>query len=282
MSQLPKSVTGHGTFIYSAKATISRYGSPENVAEALKALDMQHAWVRIHGAYSMHGKEPTHSLINALRAAEIGVAGWGWCQGEDIGRESQLVADSLNRFQLSDYIADIEHGVSHAHWTTTEITDFLSKVSDVVSPAGVLGVSSFAFIDWHKPELMKAANPLADFFAPQVYWFWYPSKKLLKAVNASDSIFPTNSPESYARLCTYRWKQFVNKPIIITAQAYWGEHKDYKRHVSEAKARDFVENFTDYPEIKGLNWWHLGGKGQSAMSYDMYQVIAKSGLNSHF
>lgn len=230
----------------------------------------------------MHEKEPTLSLINALRSADIGVAGWGWCQGEDITHESGLVAEALERFQLNDYIADIEHGVSHAHWTTDEISGFLSKVRDMVKPDGVLGVSSFAFIDWHKPELMKAANPLADFFAPQIYWFWHPSKKLLKAAGASASDFPTNSPESYARLCIHRWKKFVDKPIIVTGQAYWGEHEDYKRHVAEAKVRDFVASFKDYSEIRGLNWWHLGGKRQSAMSYDMYQAIAKSRLNSHF
>ena len=41
MTELPKSVTGHGTFIYNAKATIARYGSPDNVAGALKELDMR-------------------------------------------------------------------------------------------------------------------------------------------------------------------------------------------------------------------------------------------------
>jgi len=281
MAGLTKAVTGHGTFIYNANATISKHGNPDNVAKALEELDMQHAWIRVHGARSIHKKEPTQSLINAIKSAGVAVAGWGWCQGEDIDSESRLAIDALERFQLNDYIADIEYGVSGAHWTTDEVTDFFEKIRNFNSE-GALGVSSHGFIDWHKPELMAAANPLVDFFAPQVYWFWYPSRKILNAARVSSSEFPLNDPESYARLCIHRWRRYIDKPIIITGQAYWGEHEDYTQQVAEAKFRDFVMKFKDYATIKGLNWWHLGGQGQSAMSLNMYKLIERSQLNSHF
>ena len=103
---MAKAISGHGVFIYDAAATIARYGSASMVATAIKECDMQHAWVRIHGASRPEPVTPTVSLITALKQAEIGVAGWGWCQGHDVESEAELALTTLNEFGLQDYVAD--------------------------------------------------------------------------------------------------------------------------------------------------------------------------------
>ncbi|MBF0337475.1 MAG: hypothetical protein HQL05_06540 [Nitrospirae bacterium] len=281
VSKLPKSVTGHGTFIYNAEHTIAKYGGPEEVAKSLKRLDMQHAWIRIHGYMPIHDIEPTKSLVNAIKDYGIEVAGWGWCQGENITREYKIALDSLERFGLSDYIADIEQKVNGASWTNDEIVLFLSKVRESLSPESAIGVSSHGFIHWHEPELMKVADSLVDFFAPQVYWFRFPSKKILHAAGLLESEYPLDNPDSYVRLCINSWKRYVSKPIVITCQAYWGEG-GYTQQTSEVKVKEFLRNFKIYDSIVGLNWWHFGGKGQSAMSSSMINAIEEKKINNLF
>jgi hypothetical protein len=129
---------------------------------------------------------------------------------------------------------------------------------------------------------MQAAEPFVDFFAPQVYWFMYPTLKLLNAVGATPAQYPLNSPASYAKLCLAQWRKIVSKPIVLTGQAYWGENPDYDQGLAEAKLNSFLTNFDAWGKIQGLNWWHLGGKSQEAMSFGMYQAIKAAHLNGKF
>ena len=278
---MEKAVFGHGVFIYDAAATISRYGSPALVADALKELDMQHAWVRIHGATQAHAATHTLPLIDALRNNGIAVAGWGWCQGDQISVEVELALTALSRFELDHYVADIEDGVSEANWTVAEIRNFLGPLRDAL-PDAQLGVSTFGFIQWHKPRLMEAAAEFADFFAPQVYWFWFPTSRMLEAVEASPEEYPLDSAASYARLCMDAWSKIVDKPLVLTGQAYWGEIPDYTPDIADAKLARFVETFDRWGNLQGLNWWHMGGRGQHAMSFGMYQAIKAARLNGKF
>ena len=278
---MEKAVSGHGVFIYNAAQTIARYGSADLVAKAMIECDMQHAWVRIHGATQTHSDSPTRPLIEALKANGIAVAGWGWCQGDNIEFETKLAITSIRQFQLDHYIADIEQGVNDADWTPTEVRTFLSGVRDEF-PDAQIGVSSFAFIPLHEPELMAAANDLVDFFAPQIYWFWHPTNKILNKVGASPSEFPLNTPAAYARLCLREWRKVVTKPLVFAGQAYWGEDPDFTQAVADPKLRSFLEEFDEWDQLQGFNWWHMGGKGQGAMSFEMYNAIKNAKLNSKF
>ncbi len=282
MSNPPKSMSGHGTFIYNATATISRYGSPESVAFAVRELDMQHVWVRIHGARQMHATEPTLSLVRALQNEGIGVAGWGWCQGDDVSEEANLALNALTRFGLTDYIADIEHGVSGAYWTKEEIRTFFSTVREGLAEESKIALSTHAFVIWHKPELMQEADQFVDYFAPQVYWFWYPSAKMLKVSGVSSNDYPLNDPASYMRLCILLWRRITEKPLIAAGQSYWGEAEDFTRTVAENKLQSFLSTFNEWESLQGLNWWHLGGKSQNAMSFSMFNAVKEANLNSHF
>jgi hypothetical protein len=278
---MEKAVSGHGVFIYDAEATTRRYGSPALVAAALRECDMQHAWVRIHGATQTHTATHTRPLIDALRNNGIAVAGWGWCQGDQISVEVELALTSLSEFGLDHYVADIEEGVRGARWTADEVRTFLGSVREA-RPDAQLGVSSFGFIPWHEPGLMRAARDFVDFFAPQVYWFWFPLQRMLDELGVGPHEFPLNSPASYARLCTRAWRETVGKPLVVTGQAYWGENQDYTQDIAEAKVARFVETFQVWDELQGLNWWHMGGSGQKAMSFGMYQAIKAARLNGKF
>jgi hypothetical protein len=277
-----KEMSGHGVFVYNAVATVNRYGSPQDVVNAVKDLDMQHVWVRIHGSSDMYDVELTQTLIEALRNADIGVAGWGWCQGANVSKEARLALNALNKFGLTHYVADIEQGVNNSNWTADEITKFFTKLREGLPSNAKFALSSHGFIFWHEPSLIQAAHPLVDFFAPQVYWFWHPGKKMLKALGVLVDDYPLDDPSSYARLCSYAWRQVTSKPLIITGQAYWGEVPDYTQSLAEDKVKTFIGGFSDWSSIQGLNWWHLGGKSQNAMSYSMYTLLREAKLNQHF
>ena len=278
---MEKAVSGHGTFIYDASATITRYGSAALVAAALKECDMQHAWVRIHGITHPEPHGPTLTLISALKQAEIAVAGWGWCQGENVDLEVELALTSLSEFGLQHYIADVEDGVHGANWTNIEVKSFFKSLRAAL-PDAQIGLSTFGFIPWHKPQLMSAAEPFVDFFAPQVYWFNFPTLKILKAAGVEASDYPLNDSVSYVGVCLEVWEELVDKPLVVTGQAYWGEVPGYVQGTADAKLKHFVEGFEDWKRLQGLNWWHLGGKGQEAMSFGMFQALKAAKLNKRF
>ena len=277
-----EAVSGHGVFIYNAKATIDRYGSAALVAKALKECGMRHAWVRIHGATETHVSVPTLPLIKTLQDEGISVAGWGWCQGNNIGLEVELALTALVKFQLDDYVADIEDGVHGANWTKAEIRKFFTSLRASLPSVSRVGLSTFGFIPWHKPELMKAANEFVDFFAPQVYWFFFPNTKMLKELKTTPSNFPLDDSSSYTKLCIKAWQETVSKPLVVTGQAYWGEAQSYTDSVAEMKLSEFIQGFDGWEKIKGLNWWHMGGKDQKAMSFGMYQALKAARLNEKF
>ena len=278
---MEKAVSGHGTFIYDARATIARYGSAALVATALKECNMQHAWVRIHGSTHPEPHTPTVTLISALRQAGIDVAGWGWCQGENIDVEVELALTTLSEFGLKHYIADVEDGVHGANWTSGEVKSFFKSLRTAL-PDSQIGLSTFGFIPWHKPQLMSAAEPFVDFFAPQVYWFSYPSVKILNAAGLQASEFPLNDPASYAGVCIEVWQELVEKPLVVTGQAYWGEAPGFTQGTADAKLKHFVEYFKIWDRLLVLNWWHLGGKNQEAMSFGMFQALRTAKLNKKF
>ncbi len=278
---MEKAISGHGTFIYDAETTIARYGSAALAAVALKECDMQHAWVRIHSGTQTTSPEPLLSLISALKNEDVAVAGWGWCPGDDVNVEVERALTALSEFGLEHYVADVEDGAYGANWTEGEVKAFFKRLRDHL-PDARIGVSTFGFIPWHEPQLMAAAEPFVDFFAPQVYWFNFPMLKMLQAVGAAPSKYPLHDSASYAHLCIDQWRKTVSKPLLLTGQAYWGEVPDYTQDMAEAGLANFIAHFDRWDGLQGLNWWHMGGKQQAAMSFGMYQTIKAARLNGKF
>ena len=270
----------HGTFIYDTPATIADYGSVQNTVDAMQRAGMKHAWIRIHGtqAYGSSTAAQIQELCDAMDAAGIAVAGWGWCQGANSAAEAKLAVKELKRYGLSDYVADIEHGTNNAQWTTAEIKDFCGRIRD--AGLGSFVVSTYPLIDWHNPDLMHAAQDYVDAFAPQVYWFSFPNKKMVDQFQRPDgSKYRQNDASEYAELCLDRWLKLMGaapKPLILTGQAYWGE--GMTQQAAEQKLDEFLSRWNGYSRVVGVNWWHFGG--QTGMSHAMLERIVSANLGA--
>lgn len=273
----------HGTFIYEVPATIARYGTAALAIEAMQEAQMTHAWVRIHSqtAYSTKDKKVIAQFIADLKAAGISVAGWGWCQGNDPAADAKLALKESSSLGLSDYVADIEHGVHGANWTENEIIKFCTVIKAELT--GSFGITTFPFIDWHEPELMQAALPFVDMFNPQVYWHHFPNKKMAAQFKRPNgSAYALNNAAEYAELCLDRWDKLMGatpKDIVVTGQAYWGEGEPpFTQGDAEDKLDEFLASWASYNRVIGLNWWHFGGG--ASMSHRMRNSINKAALGS--
>jgi hypothetical protein len=278
---LSRAFRGHGTFVYDAVATIDDYGSAANTAQAMVRAGMGHAWIRVHGRAPLGTaqKAATRSLVDAVKAAGVAVAGWGWCQGEDPRGEARMALRELASFGLVDYVADIEPGHNNSMWRPDEIETFGDTVRG--SLEGSFGVSSFALVDWHEPQLMAAILPFVDALAPQVYWFNFPNRTMTDQFHRPDgTAYGRDDPAAYADLCLDRWRRLSltqPKPLVLTGQAYWGEGS-FTRQDAEAKLQAFLDSWNGYGQIAGLNWWHFGGG--TGMSHAMLESIVTAGLGA--
>ncbi len=275
---LARSCRLHGSFIYQVQPTINRYGGIDLTVAAMLRMQMSHAWIRIHGtqAYSAAEKQRIRDLTAALRTAGIGVAGWGWCQGSVPLAEANLALRESESLGMTDYVADIEQGVSNAHWTPQEVTAFCQRVR--ANLPGSFGVTTFGLIDWHEPGLMQAALPFVDFFNPQVYWFNFPNQQMVNQFRRPDGTrYRVNEPGEYMELCIDRWVRLMGgtpKRLVVAGQAYWNEGNTQTQ--AEAKLVQFLSGWNGYNRVAGLNWWHLGGG--SAMSHAMVERIVAARL----
>jgi len=204
------------------------------------------------------------AFANDARAAGFAIAGWGWCQGEDISAETALALRAIDTYGVDHYIADIEQGENGAHWTTQEIQQFLGGVRDHVDG---LGFTSFGFIDVHAPQLLQAAAAFVDMINPQAYWFRnFPKASML---NQTETVgeYPLANSAGYAAFCCDRYQHWAAKPVVISGQAYTADGFDSADAV--AKLNQFFSGFNRYHDICGLNWWHLGDANKA-----MRDVIA--------
>lgn len=279
--QLSPALRGHGTFVYDAAATINDYGSADNVAKAMLRAEMQHAWLRVHGRQPLGAaqKQATGRLVDALKAHNVAVAGWGWCQGDDPKVDARSALKEVAAYGLTDYVADIEPGHNNSLWTIAEIEQFCGLVR--ADLPGSFAVSSFALVDWHEPHLMRATLPFVDALAPQVYWFNFPNKTMVQQFKRPDgSDYRRDHPGEYAGLCLDRWARLAisdPKPLILTGQAYWGEGS-FSQSDAEAKLDAFLAGWGGFAKIAGLNWWHFGGG--TGMSHAMLESIVEAHLGA--
>ncbi len=67
---------GHGTFVYRPDFTIERFGAATGVADALKAMGMSHAWLRVHNRNGAWRPEANMALAcdGRLRAPALGLS----------------------------------------------------------------------------------------------------------------------------------------------------------------------------------------------------------------
>jgi len=267
--RLADAFRGHGCFLYDPEETLAAFGNrPEALTDAMARAHMRHAWVRLHDVVDVMPHEPTQAIIQALRARNILVAGYGWCHGRDPEWEAHLGLSQLKAYGLMHYVANIEqhknkgrkYGVSK--WDVHKIRRYGKAFRGGASPSTQLLISTYPYIGTHAPELMVAAAPYVDGFAPQLYWFNYPSAWMWPRPDLpATASYKLSDPASYVRLCLDMWRHYTTKPLVLTGQAYWREQETsgFDRIHAEVKFDAFINGFTDYGRIAGLNWWHLGG-----------------------
>jgi hypothetical protein len=169
--------------------------------------------------------------------------------------------------------------VNGANWTPDGAKQFAIAVKERLG-ARPLVVSSFGYLVTRGPEIMAAMDGIADFFAPQVYWFRNPTPSMVPAEDPALGGLRTDDAAAYAKVCLHHWRQIVTKPLVITAQAYWGEAEDWTQARAERKLEEFLAGFDDYGALAGLNWWNLADP--SAMSARMRSLIAGARLGGRF
>ncbi|REG59308.1 hypothetical protein B0G80_2044 [Paraburkholderia sp. BL6669N2] len=264
-------LSGKGMYIYTCDKVVSAFNHNErDAAQAMKDMGLQHVWVRIHGNGYVGDRDGAdrkkmHLFLDAVQTAGLAVAGWGWCQGENPGKEASLTKKALKEFGLDTFVADIEQGVSSSNWTPTEIHDYLAGVKDTAS--GGLALTSHGFIDWHDPAVLKPAEDFVDAMNPQAYWYGsFPSQKMVNAISKPAAYELKNSAD-YGRLCVDRYTTWYHKPVILTGQAY--PEDAFSADDVEKKLVEFQQGFDAWGSIVALNFWHLG-----ATTPDMRTTIA--------
>ncbi|MFW8594707.1 DUF2272 domain-containing protein [Cribrihabitans neustonicus] len=260
---------GHGTFVYNPDYALQKFGSEKSVTRALLNMGMSHAWIRGHNKNGLWKVKSNKRLIDAFRSENISVGVWGWCDGNDVRRDVKNVRDALLEFDPDSYIADIENGVSGASWNAAKSKMFGREVRSAIEHRSFV-VSSFGYINWHEPDIMSALDEYADYFAPQVYWFWYPNQKMLNQTPIEG--LRLKNAADYARACIYHWSKVVSKPLVLTGQAYWGEHSGWTQTRAEEKLEEFLQDFDEYRVLAGVNWWNFAA--DKAMSKNMEVQIS--------
>ncbi len=290
-ARLADAFRGHGCFLYDPEETLAHFGgNPDAVAEAMVRSHMRHAWVRLHDVTEPVPVEPTQAIVAALRRRNILIAGYGWCHGRDPEWEAHLGLAQMKAYGITHYVANIEQGKNKgkygvSRWDVSKIRRYGKAFRAGAWPATQLLISTYPFIGTHAPELMTAALPYVDGFAPQLYWFNYPSAWMWpRADLPAGASYKVNDPASYVRLCLDMWRHYTSKPLVITGQAYWhdGETADFDRIDAETKFAAFLDHFTDYGRIAALNWWHLGGRSNErsgAMSPMMFAYLRDRNLD---
>jgi hypothetical protein len=261
--------SGHGFYVYDLEDVLKDYGSTAAVVSELQRLKIDHLWLRIHGRNYVGSHKNTNlaletAFADSARAAGIAVAGWGWCQGEDIPKEIALAKKAISTFAVDHYVADIEQGENGAQWTKQEVQQFLGGVRPTVVG---LGFTSYGFIDGHAPELLQAAASHVDMINPQAYWYMnYPKASMLSQTGTTGK-YPLANAAGYAAFCRDRYEHWAPKPVVVSGQAY--AEGDFDSNDAVAKLTQFFSDFDRYGDICGLNWWHLGAANKA-----MRDVIA--------
>lgn len=307
---------GHGTFCYLPDETMRHYRnypvapfdgsgffnslrgffnfgaapaavSPDGFVRALKDMDMSHVWVRLFGLEGTMDPVQTRLLVDALKAANVHVAGWGYCHGKDAQKEMQTAIDQCATFGLTAFVADVEPGRllggTRSKWEIDEFGDFVDGLVDNFGRDNV-GISTWPVLkiqneaDFPSLKLMKHVADRVAMFAPQAYWMTYPKQVHYDATGFKEANYPKNDPASFARLVVDSWRATgFEQPLVLTGQAYWGEGAP-AQSIVEGKLKTFATTYTAWSKIIGLNWWHAGGS--KAMSPAMIDTLvsAKLGL----
>jgi hypothetical protein len=259
----------------------------DNFIQALNDMHISSVWFELFtrtGVLDADGKQGTKELVAGLKAANIKAVPWGYCWGansqyaDPSQNDLQRAIDLCNQYQLECFVADIEPGnqitlsdktVLTDKWDAGALTNLVTGLSNHFGQDNI-GISSFANLGANSQPyargLLPSVTPLVSFCAPQIYW------------NSRD-------PITWAQQSLQSWRDAgVTTDFVATVQSYWSTGDNTPPQADmEAKVQDFVQQYTDWSQIIGLNWYHGGWDGNGAdeggMSDLMIQYISAGRLD---
>jgi len=178
---------GKGMFIW--KLDFCAGGDP--IALAAKAQEAGFSWVaiKVQSWYNTYQPALLAPAIQALKAANIGVWGWGYVVGANAlrqsiaAREATKTIEVVAQYELDGFFIDAEAEYKRsgsATWAATYTNGVRAAL-----PSLPIGLCSYRFPSLH-PELPWGTFlSRCDFHAPQVYWEFShnPQYQLQRSVN---------------------------------------------------------------------------------------------------
>jgi hypothetical protein len=305
---------GHGTFCYLPDETMRHYQNypaaltsesgfldrvkrflnlappsaaidPAGFVRAVKDMSMSNVWVRLFGLEGAMNPAPTRQLVDALKSANINIAGWGYCHGKDWQAELNLAINQSQTYGLTAFVADIEPGRllggTKSRWQINDCGRFVDRLVDQFGRDNV-GISTWPVLkiqdsaEFPSVELMRHVANRVAMFAPQAYWMSYPKQVHYDATGFKEAQYPRDDPSSFVRLVVDSWRAIgFHQHLVVTGQAYWGENGP-SQPVLENKLRKFTTSYTEWQKIIGFNWWHAGN--DLAMSRAMIDALVSAKL----
>ena len=278
----PKGLLGRLRGLVSSPAS----PAPEKgLAEALRDMGVQHAWVRLFGHEGSMDEAALKHLVGVLRGADIHVAAWGYSHGDKWRDEIEVAKRLSGAAGIDAFVADIEPGryfkkdqSDKSTWKEKDLDSFMAALEShfgrdslAVSTWPVLKIQN----DAAHPSLrlMQVIASRVGAFVPQAYWMTYPDDVHYRTTGFKQEDYPRDNPSSFARLVIASWrKDGFAHPLILTGQAYWGEgNAAVPQSVLERKLDAFTKTFPDWGKIAGMNWWHAGN--DKAMSPAMVRSL---------
>ena len=185
---------GHGMFLeYAPMRTLQRYAgykeanpvgatTEQLVGRFIQAMQDMHVasvWIQLFtasGVLDGDGRGGTKELVDGLRRAKIGVAGWGYCYSENAATDAGLAKHLCGQYGITAFVADVEPGNPvHDHPDTWQPAAFNNLIAGLKGTFGKdnLGISTFGSLKGHDDaaKIYRLAINDVAMFAPQVYWY---------------------------------------------------------------------------------------------------------------
>lgn len=240
-----------GIFIW--KVPQVKGGDPDQIAELLKSANISRVDVKVaegNQPYKVpRWNHPTWGLnvkpewVQALKAHDIEVWGWGFNYGFDPSGEGRVAAEQVEALSLDGYGFDLESKFeswpdARARANTVGSTFRSASVRRV--PAALitwpLWNSPWSGGQWHNPAMARGLMPHCDIGMPMCYWS-----------NGNALVWLSHSIS--------QWRQLVtsDKPIIPAGRAYSGEGLG---QINPAEVTAFGQGVRT-AGLKGESWWEL-------------------------
>lgn len=254
---------GKGAYIYYLNPLYKEEGGAQKAIDRFKNIGIDHLWIRIIGKAGWsqtQTKQQAKDFIKMCKDVGISVGGWGFIYDPDDkpDKYAKYVCEYVNDLDLGLFVhnAEFDHEDDPLHIEQKHAEIYWDTIFDNLSNI-YHGLSSYWKPEYHPNFPWDTYMEACDFIAPQVY---HVKKDPIKTINKA---IASNS----------KWQ----KPMVITLQAFWGEMgitetrstNDFKQICNNWQNVDMIRG-----KVIGVNAWHAGGHGASAMNEIMEETYS--------